>query len=50
MEKKCKNVKNHSSLETKVIQRNHKSFNAKDFRKAIMKLSALKKRTNISNN
>ena len=40
----------HASLKTKVIREYHKSFITKILRKAIMKLSTLKKKGNISNN
>ena len=45
-----KTLNKHAPLKTKVIRGNHKSFITKNFRKAIMKRSALKKRANISNN
>ena len=45
-----KTLNKHVALKTKVVRRNNKSFITKNMRKAIMKRSALKKRTNISNN
>ena len=45
-----KTLNENSPLKTKVIRGNHKSFITTNLRKAIMKRSALKKRTNISNN
>ena len=45
-----KTLNENSPLKTKVIRENHKSFITTNLRKAIMKRSALKKRTNISNN
>ena len=46
----CENVNKHAPLKAKVIRGNHKSFTTKILRKAIMKRSVLKKRSNISNN
>ena len=45
-----KTLNKHAPLKTNVIRVNHKSFITKNLRKAIMKISALKKRANISNN
>ena len=45
-----KKLNKNAPLKTKVIKGNQKSFITKNLRKAIMKRSALKKRTNISNN
>ena len=45
-----KTLNENSPLKTEVIRGNHKSFITTNLRKAIMKRSALKKRTNISNN
>ena len=45
-----KTLNKHAPLKTKVIRGNRKSFITKNLRKAIMKRSSLKKRTNISNN
>ena len=45
-----KTTNKHAPLKTKEISRNHKSFITKNLRKAIMKISALKKRVNMSNN
>ena len=45
-----KTLNKHVPLKTKLIRGNHKSFITKNLRKAIMKRSTLKKRTNVSNN
>ena len=45
-----KTLNKRSPLKTKMTRENHKSFTAKNLRKAIMKRSALKKGANISNN
>ena len=45
-----KTLNKRTPLKTKMTRENHKSFTAKNLRKAIRKRSALKKGANISNN
>ena len=45
-----KTLNKHALLKTEMIRGNHKSFITKELIKTIMKRSALKKETNVSNN